>query len=313
MAIPHVVAACDDDIVYSTPVGGAWTRTTLASTGFNADPEIAIDGNRLYVAYSHAPLIGCGDTEGKPGVYYRTRAVGGGNWSAATFFGHVMDRLQTFRVAGRKLHATVETKQGTIAYETNASGVLRRYALPGGVGWASLRIGSDGRARIAYEAASSLRYATFTGTRFDWSTIPGTTQRDALPQLVLDAADHAHVVWQHTDRATGGCVDVENPSPVDGGYYATNASGSWTPAAQRRFTVNVGPSSLTVDTKSGRVHVLVATRKGVKYYTKTRAGTWSGVTISTVRASSPTIRLDQPRGRLFAVFANGKVYALTKP
>ena len=89
-----------------------------------------------------------------------------------------------------------------------------------GVGGTSMRVGTDGRARIAYAGNEGIRYARFTGSGFSTRRVPGTTVWDRHPVLTLDAGDKSHIVWTRNEPATCG------ESPV-GTWYASNASGSW--------------------------------------------------------------------------------------
>ena len=100
----------------------------------------------------------------------------------------------------------------------------------------------------------------------------------------------------------GGCAGTE-PTPEDGTYYATNASGKW---VSGRITTNLGATSLQVDEVTGRVHVVVA-GSGVRYYTKLPGGLWGGtkVTSATVPlqlSAAAAIRLDSATGRLLIVY-----------
>jgi hypothetical protein len=322
----HVVAECRTEVRYSVKTGATWSTRTFAHPLDAADsaPQITIDGTTLYVAFSRNPTDGCGEVVAEAGVYYRKRTLPVGSWSAARFLGKPQDRLQGFRVVTGVVHATVTSIDGATIYETTASGVLKRYAVPGATGGASLRVGGDGRARIAYEAADSLRYATFTGSSLHWSAIPGTLGRDGNPVLFLDGANRAHVVWERMTRRpqTRGCVVDGEPPPAppdNGTYYATNASGSWTSPAGRRITTNLGSASLTLDLASGRIHVLLGLwDRGVRYYTKTATGSWSGQWLSSAQSSGVVIRLDQTRQRLLAVYAQFDeaakgIVAFTKP
>ena len=252
-----------------------------------------------------------------PSVYYRTRALPGGAWSSLKLFGRRGDVLQSFRAVNGTLHATVLTARAVIAYQTNASGVLKRYALPGatylGGPPTSLRVGSDGLARIVYQARAGIRYGIFTGAGFQWSDIPDTNGLiDGSPRLVLDARNRAHVIWARP---------LDNDATFQPGtFYATNASGTWTAPGARRITTKTGAHALTMDVISGRVHVLLGTQSDVRYYTKAARGSWSLQTLTAASAASVEIRLDQPKGTLLAVYAHpptsrplAGVYAMTKP
>jgi hypothetical protein len=274
-------------------------------------------GTVVYVAYSQIDLNGgCGSRGGDVGVYYRTRSEPNGSWSAARRIGLPTDSLQSFIVDGRTLHATVldptKARDGQVYYETLSGATYHRYLIPGAFGPTSMRVGSDGRARIAYRAAAGLRYAVFTGSGFTTSRIGGSTRRDWAPVLVLDSNDKAHVVWTRSP-APGGCVSGE-PNSHDGTYYATNASGTW---GSGRFTRALGSASLQLDNATGRVHVLVG-GAGLRYYTRASGGAWSGIKLLASDAESPVLRLSPATGTLLAVYirysrsGSSAIYTLTK-
>jgi hypothetical protein len=317
---PHVAAECGGRIHYSVETAGSWSTTILPRPIDRVDrfPAIAIDGTTLYVVFDRA----VDGVDGVDSVYYRTRTLPRGSWSTPKRLGRTGDVLQSFRVVHKTLHATVVSASGEAIYETNAGGTLKRYALPGALGPSSLRVGSDGHARIAYTTGKvvpgneipdygPIRYATFTGSGFRWSTIPGTSGDDHGLALVLDARNRAYLVWEHTPG-------FDELTPNDGTMYATNASGSWTAPAARRITSNVGSASITLDVLTGRVHVLLGSPTGVRYYTKSATGRWSGLTVALAEWSNVAIRLSPATGRLVAIFASPGgnatgVYALTNP
>ena len=182
----HLAAYCEGSVGYLTNASGKWTATTFPSSGNQSDEgaKLATDGSRLYMAFTRSQPLACGIDY--LGVYYRSRALPNGSWSLASRIGPAGDVLQSFQVRGGKLHLTVVGG----FYETTAGGSLKRYPLPGATSGASMQVGSDGRARIAYETSGALRYAVFNGSGFDWSAIPGTTKLDTAPGLVLDAQDN---------------------------------------------------------------------------------------------------------------------------
>jgi hypothetical protein len=306
----HAAALCDDDIVAFDRTGTNWTTRIVASTGINSDPQIAVDGDTLYVAFSHNLAVTCALDMSRPGVYVRQRTLPDGAWSALQFVGNVRDRVRSFRVVDGSLHAVVEDSDEVVQYETDAAGPLLRYPIPDASGSASLRIGSDGRARIAYETETGLSYATFTGKAFKAAAIPGTNDRDGQPQLVLDGKNQAHVSWTHDLRFDGGCAEPDNKPSLDGTYYATNASGSWTAASARRITPRVGPTSIALGA-NGQPTIVVGSETGVRVYSRAASGAWSGQTVSSLSATDVAIRFDPASGRPIALFgANGHLYAV---
>jgi hypothetical protein len=312
----HIAAECKGSIYYYASNGlGSWTTRVFVhpANRMELGPQIAFQGDAVYVAYSRiAPDEGCGSDGADVGVYFRSRSLPNGAWSAATRIGSAPDRLQSFRVDGTTVQATVENN-GRVYYETLKGSTFHRYLIPGAVR-SSLRIGSDHRARIAYEVTTGIRYAVFTGSGFSTSKIIGSTDNDWAPVLVLDAGDKPHVLWTRSMKP-GGCAGED---PADHGtYYATNASGTW---VSQRITRSTGAASLQMDDASGRVHALVSGAAGLVYYTAPSNGGWTHTKVaSTSWAPSIVLRLDAATGTLLIVYVDGstagklRVYAITKP
>ena len=194
---------------YLTNVSGSWTTTTFSHPAdrFDLEPQVAIDGNTVYVAYTRAAPATCGLDY--IGVYYRWRTLPNGAWSTTTRIGRSADSLESFRVVGGVFHLTVQDTAGVGQYETTATGSLKRYVLPGSefLTESSVRVGDDGAARVVYTTDGPIRYAVFHGSGFDWQIIPGTDAFDTDPQLVLDADNRAHVVWSRSGAAGCGAED----------------------------------------------------------------------------------------------------------
>jgi hypothetical protein len=316
----HVVAACDAGLRYSvSKPDGSWSTTAFPqpSNRKQVDPQIGFNGNIVYVAYSWlaAGDGGCGDDGfDDVGVYYRQRTLPDGSWSEPVRIGLKIDHLQAFRVEGTTLHAAVQNEaDGRTYYETLDGSTTQRYRLAAG-DWTSLRIGADGRARIAYESSGSIRIATFTGSGFSTVKVPGSDGGSA-PVLVLDSRDRAHVVWLRNPRAPAACGDTDAPDPKAGMYYATNASGKW---QAQRFTSHRGSASLQVDGSTG-IHLVVASDFGLRYYAKSSTGSWQHRTLESRFVLSPVIRLDPATGSLLVAYirqAGNKstwgVYTLTR-
>lgn len=304
----HVAAACGGNISYfvSNP-DHTWSQTVFPhpTNRQDFDPQIAFKGNVVYVAYSRiAPDGGCGGYRGVDvGVYYRTRTQPDGAWSDPVRIGPLGDHVESFRVEGNTIHATVHSGEGgTAYYETVKGPTYHRYRIPGASGATSLRVGSDGRARIAYETPSGIRYAVSTGSGFATKPIRGTSRGDRSPVLVLDAKNRAHVLWTRTEEAA--CGD----SPV-GTYYATNVDGPWT---VHRITKDTGETSLQVDQTTGRLHALVNANAGLRYFTAAPDGAWTGLTVAShPSAMSPLLRLDPSTGALFIVYIDASDYEST--
>lgn len=119
---------------------------------------------------------------------------------------------------------------------------------------------------------------------------------------------------------TAQCLEPSresSPDTDDGTYYGTRVGKDWTSS---RITKRVGPTSLTLDTDTGRLHALVG-GNDLRYYTKPADGDWKSTKLtSTWVVARPVIRLDPATGRLLVVYiatrediGGGSVYVMTKP
>ena len=289
----HVAAACGGSVRHLTDATGAWATTTFShpSNRVDLDPQIAIDGDIIHIAYTRA--IPSGDAFVSIGVYHRERALDGDTWSTAVRLGSSGDTLGGFTVVDGVVHATVAARNGDVFYETDKTGTLRRWPLPEAAFPGSLHVESDGAPRFAYDTGISLRYAVFHGSGFDWWLIPGTDPGSQDPQLALDADNKAHVTWTQ--------IGLPAPGAASGVFYATNRTGEWKMIGNGRVTANYGDSALEIDLETGRPHVMVATNAAVKYYTQVSATGWGGVTINPLVADDVDIAIDRATGRLVVV------------
>jgi hypothetical protein len=236
---------------------GPWTTTTLGDE-HALGPLIAFDRDRAYVAYwrelPYEPDTCGGDVPApSAGVYYRWRTLPDGQWSKAIPFGERGDHLEAFRVDQGVLHAILWNDRSNRTLYTRSTQepvVHARYRIDAD-GDAALRIGDDGRARVAYWHSGSLVYGTFDGSGFSTAKISnGPTDGPAM--LVLGGGNQPHVAYTIVPPLEG-CGDVNLLSRA-GTYYATIVNGKWT---SQRITKDVGLSSLGLDPGAGRVHVLV--------------------------------------------------------
>jgi hypothetical protein len=318
----HVIAACDTGILYaSTKADGAWGRTVFpaAENRVEVAPQIGFEGKVAYVAYSRLAVVegGCGDdglTE--VGVFYRKRTLPSGEWSDPVRIGKTDDQLAQFRVDGTALHAVVANTGDSRFYYLLVKGTTsKRVAMPSAWETASLRIGSDGRARIAYGAPGSIGIATFTGSGFATAKVPAVNGRG--PILILDAKDRAHVIWTRFSPGTQGgdtCGYGGEDVTLTGTYYGTNANGTW---HSERVTRDIGESSFQVDRSTGRVHLVMATSSGMTYYTKPSGGTWQQEKLAPRHATFPVIARDSATGRVLIMYIDygedtSGVYAISK-
>jgi hypothetical protein len=310
----HVASECKSTIEYAVSNGNRWESTRLPHPADRIDQgsQLAIDGNVLYLGFTRmkAEDGGCGDDGLRDvGVYVRQRLLPAGDWSAERRIGTPTDGLIALRVANGVIHATVKDRSdGRIYYEKVDAESVARYRLPGAVDGGALRIGSDGRARIVYEAARNLQYAVFDGSGFSRVGIPASSLGWGA-SLVLDSQNHAHALWTRSWH-DGGCAEPE-PESWFGTYYGTNETGAWT---YRRISTSTDGGSMTLDTDTGQVHVAVAGRFGIRYLTRTGTGPWKTVRITTKADWQPIIKLAQQTGKLVVVYngQDGAVFAVTR-
>ena len=178
----HVAAGCDGGIRVFVESGAGWDDTTFAppSKRQENDPQLALDGDLLYLAYTRISVEegGCGDFGLRDvGVYLRTKSLPNGEWSEPTQIGAVADHVQSLRVVDGTIHATVANEaDGRRYYETQRGDQYRRYEILNAVGEVALRIGDDVRARVAYEAADAIWYGTFTAGNLTAVKVTGTSR-----------------------------------------------------------------------------------------------------------------------------------------
>lgn len=315
----HLAATCGDSIrTYASTGASSWSTRVFVHPADRAElaPQIAIGGNVEYVAYYRiAPDGGCGSLGTDVGVYFRSRTLPNGAWSVATKVGSVADELQSLAVSGSTIFLTVKNGE-KLYYETRTGSSFHRYLIPGAAGRTSIAVGSDGRARVAYETATGLRLGTWTGSSLASSKVGGSTGRDWAPKLLLDSADKPHIVWTRSP-APGGCAGP-GPEPDDGTYYGTNAGGSW---VKHRITTATGETTFEMNAANGQVYTVVGTNAGLRCYTGSPDGTWTGALVVATKdwTPSPVVRLNPVNGGLFLVFVdyaqNGKtrIYTLSRP
>lgn len=307
--VTHLAAACGygttgSQIRYAVSNDArTWTTTawTPPDSRLETEPQLALSGKKLYLAYSRlAPVDGgCGDDGLEDvGVYYRTRTLPGGAWSKPVRIGDVADHLQSFRVSGSVLHATVvNEKDRTTAYETVNAGTLARYPIGDAVGGTSLRIGDDGKARIAYESAHGISYGMVRDGRFSSAMIPNSTNGWA-PSLTLGPGNVAYVMWTRSYHGLG-CAGP-GPDPEDGTYVATNASGTW---FSSRMTPLQG-ATMTLDAATGELHAVVRDRERIVYFHRASGDDWTHETAVRSTADPAVIRVNARSGALFVAFVN---------
>lgn len=262
------------------------------------DLQIAFEGRRLSIAYSVvAPVEGsCGDDGlADVGVYVRSRDLPNGDWSSPERIGAVADHLQSFRVSGGTIHATVvNEKDHRTWYETVKAGTAKRYPISGAAGSVALRVGDDGKARIAYESAKGIAFGTFDGAGFGTTTLP-SSGRGWDPVLALAPGNVANVLWNRSLHGAG-CAEP-GPDPDDGTWFASNSGGTW---ESTRLSDRVGAASITLDPTHGDIHALVDDFQALVHFEKPVGDDWTKETLVTGEVSSGLLRVNPVTGGLVA-------------
>ena len=316
----HVAAVCDNAIHYLTsPDGTDWAETAFVPPvgRLEQDPQLTLDGDTVSMAYSLiAPTDGgCGDDGLQDvGVYTRSIRPPDGSWSTPVKVGATGDRVQSYRVVDGTVFLTVTAKDGAgpLYYETQSGTDLSRIAIPGAV-TTSLRVGDDGRARIAYATGHAIHYARVDGGQLSGTTVAASDKTFLKsPSLVLGPGDHAYMVWNQNVDNGGGCVSLE-PGPLDGIYFGTDASGSWKTA---RLTKQPGVAALTLDPSSGRIDVVIGLGPGLSVSTSVGGARWTSTPLpGTTGLSDPVIRHDPLTGgtSVFASDYDTGIFLVTGP
>jgi hypothetical protein len=304
----HVAAICEGRIRYATSTDArSWEASTLPAPadGYEQGLQLAADGSTLYLAYTHLRPVEqdtCGGRaiqEDAVGVFYRTRDLPDGRWSAPTRIGHDGDHLQSLRVVDGVIHETfrADDSTGAVFYASLKGSSFDAIAIPGAEA-TSLRIGDDGRARIAHTSADTLGFAVATGSDRLATTVVFSADDVIMesPVLVLGGGDHAFVSW----AAVPGGEGCDGPAPShEGTWFATDVDGKW---ATKRLSKDVGSASLALDVASGRLHATYNDQRGIRYVTRASDGAWTGSRLDVSADFSGTVmRRDVTSGLLLLV------------
>ena len=134
---------------------------------------------------------------------------------------------------------------------TNATGSwTTRQVAPHGDG-PSLRIGTDGRPRIAYDKAAGIFYAVASSPAgpFVKEHVPGTDNADFQARLALGSGNSPHLVWFHF---AGQATAV---------WYSARGAGGWSGPSVIEHDAGFGAVAFDLDTLGrpnvaiGRTHI----------------------------------------------------------
>lgn len=320
----HAVSQRGSDLVYATNASGSWTQVTITDPVDRRDymPSLAVDSaGKAHVAFARF-CEPCYETEG---IFYITNKLGGPNagWpTSATLLatGHLYD--PSLQVRGGAIHLAYVGDDALPRYRNNASGswVTKKVST---TRWAqagvSLRVGSDGDARIAFsDFYGGIYYARNIGTDaspvFNVSKVPGTADMDAAPSLDLDSTNRPHIAWQRLPdgvtcfapgAVTTGCGPLRAQAPATSGvgiYYATVVGSAWTPTSQRRISTRLSsPNVELAVTPTGKAHIAIEDDYGVHHFTN-KSGSFVR-TLLTATGAGIGVDIDlKPNGKPRVVF-----------
>ena len=318
----HIAAWCDEKIRYVQYSPGAIDMPVDTFTPprdrLDIGPQLARDGQDTVMAFSRLAVTegGCGD-DGlvDVGVYVRTRSDATGAWSKPVRLSEPDETLQSFRAVDGTLHATVAGPDGRF-YVARTGDRTTRVRVPGADA-TSLRIGDDGRPRIAYTTGEVDPLRPRRRDEYPCRRRIHTTDGSyALgPALVLAPGDVPTIMWtQDLEAGSGGCASPDSPYD-DGTYLATRRAGIWDVA---RISTSVGGTSLTLDPESGLWHAVIAdpSTGNLRYVTgRSVDDRLDGPIPGTDEAIGATIRVNPEDGSLVVVAVDGDqgIDVVTRP
>jgi hypothetical protein len=258
----HIAATGRHGLWYLTDRGGSWSRSRILLDVPDqswSEPSIALDTNdRVYISVAQNACDGC--TPGSTtGIYYltdkgRTR---GTFPAAATKIAPPRSGEGTIKVdSGHIFLSYVKPccQPGPlpkVLVRTDATGSWTTTQVSPHGDRPSLRIGSDGRPRIAFNKAGGIFYATASSPAgsFAKEHVPGTVSADDVARLALGAGNRPHLVWFH-ERLSGTAV-----------RYAARGAGGWSTPSEIEHDAGFGATAFDLDTLErpnvaiGRTHI----------------------------------------------------------
>ena len=204
----HIAVTGRGGVWYVTDRSGTWTQRRILANLTNTEyvaPSIALDEkDHVFIAVMRVPTTDVGDQ----GIYYVTdkgRARGSFPTSP-TMIAPPDDGEPSLKVShGHLFLAYVNgwccVGDGEVQVRTNATGRWTVAHIARGQN-PSLRVGSDGRPRVAFDSGwdPGIHYAVAASAsgRFSVTTVPGTDATDGTylgPALALDLNNRPHIAW----------------------------------------------------------------------------------------------------------------------
>jgi hypothetical protein len=232
---------------YATDRSGAWTFKRILAWADGrvwVHPSLAIDtAGRVHIAVEKAGCVECTIAPSK-GIWYlsdvgRTRGSFPASPVRLTADGTAQPSL---RVAGGHLFLAFAGNPDlafkAVKLRTNATGGWTTTTIAAKGTEPSLRLGMNGKPRVAYRVAGGLRYAVASKLTGGWTRLDviGTDAFDLDPRLSIDEQNGAHIAW----------VDASDAVPVVN--HVSRMGGAWS------FTMSLGEGTrfaLSVDKPTG--------------------------------------------------------------
>jgi len=258
----HVVATSGrGDLWYATDRSGTWVGQRILSGSDGpawAWPSIATGARgRVHVAVVRQSIWDTPSSTG--GIWYVTdQGRARGDFSPRRKIAGDMMTDPSLRVvdgirylAYSRCLCAPGDEMAPLYFKTDRSGSWTREKVADHGLWPSLRVGADGRARIASKARHGLRYSVARTRSGDFAApvrIPGSGHGPAEPSLALDGRERPHLVW--TSRGDS-----------DRTWYVKRSSSGWSTPR------DIGPglkAELSLDAKE-RPHVVIKGLTWVKH------------------------------------------------
>jgi hypothetical protein len=273
----HVVAtSASGDLWYATDRTGAWVSQRLLAgqdgrIAWAFPSLIADERGRVHVAVVRYYAWDAPSATG--GIWYLTDAGRSrGDFGAPTRLAGNMATSPSLRVldgvrylAYSRCACAIGQDEAPLFFKTDRSGSWRREKVADFGLEPSLRVGADGRARIAYRARQGVRFTTARTRLGGFATpvrIPGSGGVSGAPSLALGAGGQAQVAWSaYRDPSGPPLAFVAAPIAVapavvrDEVLYARRSRDGWTTPRV------LGPGrrlELSLDAV-GRPHVVIGT------------------------------------------------------
>jgi hypothetical protein len=211
----HIAATGRHGLWYITDRGGSWIHTRILHDLVNkswVEPSIALDTNdRVYISVAQSACDDC--TPGSStGIYYLTdkgRARGTFPISP-TRIAPARSGEGTLKVSNGHLFLSfvkpccMPGPRPKVLLRTNATGGWTTVQIAPHGDQPALRIGSDGRPRVAFDKAAGIFYAVASSPAGSFAKfhVPGTTNADVAAQLAIDASGRPHLAWFHDTLTT---------------------------------------------------------------------------------------------------------------